>query len=237
MKNYDRFALNELAVTYRKMILNEAPPPEEPLRPGKRWPPAHTFKPPVPGWYPVGFPPDHLGEPNGFPKDRRFITPDNPKGYWRWHDPADGYRPGPLSPPPPPKPGRPTPTPQPQPATPAKPRPAPKPARPPMRLPRGGRVGGGVLGAATTLYSLYDIYQQLFGDDGVEVDVIPGDGEVIKPVNSPTPGLDLSPMQVPEHLRNPHSYPGQHPVRPSKASAGGSQGSGGGIGGGGGMGM
>lgn len=251
MKNYDRLMLNEVANSYRKMILNEAqaqwPPPNgsglpnwwedpdntdavrnDPRNPrnkpkpkpqsprGPRKPhvftPADQMRPPVPGWRPVPAPEQTPGDHSGFAKDRRFVTPDNPKGYWRW----DGGRstdPTATT--------RPTRT------------PAPKPGPRPIR---GIRPAVGAAGAVALGLSLWSIYQQLFGDDGVEVDVIPDDG-VDKPINVDQPGLDLQPMQVPEHLRNPHSYPGQHPVRPPKAPAGGSQGSGGGIGGGGGMGM
>ena len=143
--------------------------------------------------------------------------------------------------PPKPKPG-PKPATKPQTAAPtrnptATRTPAPKPGARPIR---GLRPALGAAGGLLTLINLYSIYQDLFGDDGVEVDVIPDDGQVIKPVN-PQPKLELEPLHVPPHLRDPRNYPGQHPVRPPKSPAGGSQGSGGGsgggIGGGGGMGM
>lgn len=242
MKNYDRVMLNEVANSYRKMILNEAA--------GERqweW------------WELVKRANSEYLDPNSGYSTRNPIghTPNSrpvkvrvPKGKpWRQNAPEQwrrereelsrfrqGYKPRPR----PTIPGidkqiddamnRPTTT-----RKPTAPRaPAPKPGPRPIR---GIRPAVGAAGAITGLLSLWSIYQQLFGDDGVEVDVIPDDGQVIKPINVDQPNLDLQPMQVPEHLRNPHSYPGQHPVRPPKAPAGGSQGSGGGIGGGGGMGM
>jgi hypothetical protein len=206
MKNYNRLNLNEVANTYTKMILNEA---EEwwqikDNRRAWRYDPRNPYTqgtgrlqpPPGTGWVRKPYP----SAPSGFPKDRNFINPKNPKGYWRWDQTQTT-------------------------------RPAAKPIRGGLR-PAAGAAGGALLAL-----SLYNIYQQLFGDDGIEADVIPDDGQEIKPVNVDQPGLDLQPLYVPPHQIDPNNYPGQHPVRPPKAPAGGSQGSGGGIGGGGGMGM
>lgn len=252
MKNYDRLTLNEVANAYRKMILNEAPwpPPdgsglpnwwEDPdnadyLRDDPRNKPWSTHNPEgrkywrekVVGKYrrtrPVGPTPSQLRDRDALSRFQR------------------GYKPRPTQPP---IPGldqqiqdimrqteRETPRPTRKPTAPRTP--APKPGARPMR---GVRPAAGVAGGLLTLLSLYSIYQDLFGDDGTEVDVIPDDGQVIKPINVDQPGLNLQPLYVPPHQRDPRNYPGQHPVRPPKAPAGGNQGSGGGIGGGGGMGM
>lgn len=241
MKNYDRLMLNEVANSYRKMILNEAAGERqwEWWELVKR---ANRDLDPNSGYStrnPIGRRPWREKVPIRVPKAKPWR--DNVPAEWqRQRDELSrfrqGYKPRPI----PTIPGidkqiddamnRPTTT-----RKPTAPRaPAPKPGPRPIR---GLRPAVGAAGGILTLLSLYSIYQDLFGDDGVEVDVIPDDGQVIKPINVDQPGLDLQPMQVPEHLRNPHSYPGQHPVRPPKTPPSGGQGSGGGIGGGGGMGM
>ena len=251
MKNYDRLMLNEVACSYRKMILNEAPGSgEDEYERARRlsghkpsdWDYMDPNKP-YSTRNPIGHTPNDRPGKVRVPKGKPWRQ-NTPEQWRRDRDELSpfqrGYKPRPR----PTIPGidqqieygmrqierettRPTRKPT-APRTPA-PRPGPRPIR-------GIRPAVGAAGAVGLGLSLWSIYQQLFGDDGVEVDVIPDDGQVIKPINSNQPGLDLQPMQVPEHLRNPHSYPGQHPVRPPKAPAGGSQGSGGGIGGGGGMG-
>jgi hypothetical protein len=220
MKNYDRLMLNEVANSYRKMILNEVANTyknmllnEAAAAPPRGKNPNPTFIP----YYEVERDAKRYGWERTYTKKGQF------KGWKK-------SRSNPQGAPEQPRPTNPTATTRPR----APGVPAPKPGPRPIR---GLRPAVGAAGGILTLLSLYSIYQDLFGDDGVEVDVIPDDGQVIKPINVDQPGLDLQPMQVPEHLRNPHSYPGQHPVRPPKTPPSGGQGSGGGIGGGGGMGM
>lgn len=241
MKNYDRLTLNEVAISYRNMILNEAAGGRDyewwELLKKANSNPIENFDRYNPQRYPRDF-----AKPVRVPKGKPWRQ-NAPEQWRRDRDELSrfqrGYKPRPQ----PTIPGidqqiqdamrqqqtaRPT-------RKPTAPRtPAPKPGARPIR---GVRPAVGAAGGILTLLSLYSIYQDLFGDDGTEVDVIPDDGQVIKPVNVDQPGLDLQPLYVPPHQRDPNNYPGQHPVRPPKAPAGGSQGSGGGIGGGGGMGM
>lgn len=247
MKNYDRLMLNEVANSYRKMILNEAAGSgEDEFERARRlsghkpsdWDYMDPNKP-YSTRNPIGHTPTSRPGKVRVPKLKKWR--DNPPEQWaRERDEISRFRQGYKPRRPPTIPGmdrqiedlfnQTTTTRKPTAPRPPAPKPGPRPIR-------GIRPAVGAAGAVGLGLGLWSIYQQLFGDDEVEVDVIPDEGVVIKPMNVNQPGLNLEPMQVPEHLRNPHSYPGQHPVRPPKAPAGGSQGSGGGIGGGGGMGL
>jgi len=83
MKRNNKTWIKQLSESYTYQVLKKSMQ-EAAGDPSHRWKPANQFRPPVPGWRPVPFPEQTPGDHSGFPKDRRFITPDNPKGYWKW---------------------------------------------------------------------------------------------------------------------------------------------------------